>query len=215
MGSESQFWWNWGVSAIGAFGTVAAVIVALFGNRLQRWLFPPRLTVNLADSGGVKGGYTLIDAAGQRVESEARWYHALVANPTRWPAVTQVQVALRQIEEVDALGKPCPIWAGDTPLQWAHKGDRPLLLNIGHAAEFDLFSVVKEGWLDIHPLAPLESQSTRWPDKAHIFLTVQARGIEGDSPATRFEVAWDGAWSDDRTEMARHVVVRATTPAEV
>ena len=40
-----------------------------------------------------------------------------------------------------------------------------------------------------------------------LIVTLQARGVEVDSNRLRVKISWDGKWSDDADDMARHMVV--------
>jgi hypothetical protein len=41
-----------------------------------------------------------------------------------------------------------------------------------------------------------------------MIATLQASGIEAESNILRVEISWDGKWSDDMTELKRHLVVK-------
>jgi hypothetical protein len=52
LGAEQQFWWNWWVSFAIAFGTITAVLVALFGDWFKARIFPPKLRLSYPTQGG-------------------------------------------------------------------------------------------------------------------------------------------------------------------
>jgi len=54
MSTESQFWWNWWVSLSAAAATLAAVLVALFGDWIKSRLFSPKLALSLRNTIGEK-----------------------------------------------------------------------------------------------------------------------------------------------------------------
>jgi hypothetical protein len=64
-----QFWWNWGAQVAIAVGTIAAVVVALFGGWLRYRLAPPRLVLRLGDNCGVKTPVTLTAPDGSTRET--------------------------------------------------------------------------------------------------------------------------------------------------
>src|SRR5712691_4753665 len=83
MSAESQFWWNWWVSLGAAIATLAAVLVALFGDWIKARLFSPKLVLSLRNATGERTTVTLQwqteQGLQQRIE-EARYYHVRVSN---------------------------------------------------------------------------------------------------------------------------------------
>lgn len=69
--------------------------------------------------------------------------------------------------------------------------------------------MVKEKWIELHPLINPVALDARRREPCHMTLTLQARGLLTDSNLLRVEIAYDGKWSDDTDEMARHTVVKA------
>lgn len=210
MTSCEQFWWNWGVNLAVAVGTFGAVYVALYGERLRARLFRPSLELDLTNPLGESTRVQLISPDGSTRSEEARYYHVRVANASRWPIATQVQVYLIRIERPDASGRMQIVWTGDMPLRWRLQEVKPIALSIGPPADCDLCSVVKGKWLALHPLVSATNLDPFAYQNAPptIVLTLQARGTEGDSLLTRFEISWDQQWEPGDLEMARHFVVR-------
>ncbi len=196
-----QFWLSWIVQALAAIGTIAAVIVALFASRIQRVLFPPKLELVLK-SNSVKTGYVL----GDRTVG-ARWFHAQVRNPRRWLGVTKVKIVFLKLEEANPSGQFRPIWQGETIVRWEHPEASPTLADIGHPACCDLCCLVEHDGLQIFPRDGLGRVEPLWREATKIILTLQARGIEADSNLLRVMIGWDGKWSDDEDDMARHLSV--------
>ena len=67
--------------------------------------------------------------------------------------------------------------------------------------------MVKDKWLELHPLITPFALDARRTAACQLIVTLQARGVEADSKPLRVKIAWDGKWSDDADEMARHMVV--------
>lgn len=156
MTTAWQFWLTWITQVAIAVGTIAAVIVALFGGWLRARFAPPKLVLGLENELGVKTPVNLTAPDGSTREALSRWYHVRVDNKRRWSPATQVQVFLLRIEEPDASGEYQITWLGEIPIRWRDQEIKPLVRTIGYAADCDLCSVVKDKWVELHPLiAPM------------------------------------------------------------
>lgn len=78
MSMPDGFWWNWGVAFATAVGTIGAVVLALFGKRIQVACFPPNLKLSLTSQDG-EGTTTIVTPPGGRLADgrpeAARYYH--------------------------------------------------------------------------------------------------------------------------------------------
>ena len=208
MDATDQFWWNWAVNLGVAVATVAAVLVALFGDWIKARLFRPNLSVSLVSSGGELTTAVLLSPNGETREEKARFYHLRVRNLVRWPTATQVQVHLIRLEEPGPDGELKLKWAGDVPLRWKFQEIHPIARTVGPYADSDLCSVVKGKWLELHPLIVPNNLPARRREKTDIVVSVQARSNEGESNIRRFRISWDGQWEDGESEMIHHLVVK-------
>jgi hypothetical protein len=211
MTPEQQFWWNWWVNFGVAGGTVAAVLVALFGEWFRARLFSPKLTIELDKPLGVPTPIQITSPTGESRMEAGRFYHVRVSNPARWPAATQVQVNLMKIEEPGPDGEWQMTWGGEVPLRWSLQEIRPLTRVVGPPAVCDLCSVVKGKWVELHPLiAPHNlTDLARRREKVQMIVTLQAQAAEANSDAIRIKISWDGEWKDGEAEMAKHLIIRA------
>lgn len=215
MSAENNFWWNWWVNFGVAVATFTAVLVALFGEWIRAHLFSPNIMIELRSKTGEKTRVTLQyqdekGEAHQRTE-DARYYHVKVSNWVRWPIASQVQVYLIRLEEPGPDGELKMTWSGEIPIQWMHQQIHPLARTIGPAAYCDLCSVVKNKWVQLHPLIVPNNHLMLWKKPMTIVAGLQARANEGESAITRFQISWDGKWEDGDTEMACHLVVKDIT----
>ncbi len=206
--SSSEFWLNWIVQLGIALGTLGAVAVALFGGWLRSKLVPPKLRLSVENPRGVFSPVELKAPDGSSRVTDSRWYHVRITNERRWSPATQTQILLLQVQEPDATGEFKVVWTGELPLRWRHQEVQPLVRTIGSPADCDLCSVVKEKWIELHPLIEVFSLKSRRREKCRLLLTLQARSIESDSNMLQVEVAWDGEWTEDTEQMARHTVVK-------
>lgn len=200
--SDLQWWSTLGQWA-GATGTLLAVVAALFGDRIRKAIYPPLLKLTLKNQAGEKTPVNL----GERT-TVGRWYHGRVENARRWSPASQVQVFLLQLEEKSADGGMHVTWTGEIPVRWKHQEASPAARPFGHPFDFDLCSVVKDKWVEIHPIVLPFNLNSRHRTASSMVATFQARGIESDSNLLRVSIAWDGGWSDDAEEMKRHMVVK-------
>ena len=154
-GASSDFWWNWGVNAAVAIGTIAAALVALFGQIFRSKFWPPQLSLRLISLDGVKTPVVVTWAEDNEIRQrseEARYYHLRVANSRRWSPANHVQVILLQVEEPGPTDTLQVTWTGAMPLRWQHQELFPASRTIGAPADVDLCSVVKNKWLQLHLL---------------------------------------------------------------
>lgn len=212
MSTKEEFWWNWWVTFGSAFATFAAVFVALFGEWIRAHLFSPKLELELKSLFGEKTTVILQwqDKNGETHQDpeDARYYHVKVTNHSRWPNATQVQVYLTRVEEPGPDRNLQITWAGEIPIHWRHQAIHPLSRTIGHAIDCDLCSVVKEKWVQLHPLIVPNNLEVIRRNPTTMVVSLQARSNEGDSKITKFEISWDGKWDDGDKEMTQHLIVK-------
>ena len=207
-----RFWMTWGVSLAAVVATFCAVMVALFGEWIRAKLFVPRLTVTLVSGSGERIPVTLTPPNGSPRIEEGRHYRIRVSNEKRWPKATQVRVHLTRLEEPGPDGQLQLKWTGEVPLRWTHQEIMPLERTVGPDATCDFCSVVKDKWLQLHPLIMpnnlAEIAFRRVPAKVDMTVSLVARSSEADSPIKRLQIAWDGRWSAGEAEMAQHLVIK-------
>lgn len=195
-----------------AFGTLLAVIVALFGDWIRSRLFSPKLKLSLLNKEGIKSPVTLSwqDSNGvpHSREGIARYYHLKLRNKVRWPVATNTQVFLKRIEELGPDREYHITWSSDIPMNWRHQEIFPVARTFGPDADCDLASVVEEKWLELHTLIKPLVLKARYREPVDIIVTLQAKSEQGESNILRINLAWDGKWSEDEKEMMRHLVVK-------
>ena len=208
MDSDSHFWLNWYMQATIAAAAVCSLLFVLLG-AFRRFRNASRLRLQLADDIGILTGCCLTKNNGEPVETRERWYHLKVSNRTRAPLVTQVQCYITQVDEINPAGKLQNLWSGEVPVHWQGQCTAPAYRDIGHPVNIDLFSIVEDYSLRIHPVTKPRGLECEWRRGAHLLVTIQARGIEAESKPVRIQIDWDGQWDDSDAQMRRHVVVQA------
>lgn len=217
MTPDTQFWWNWWISAAVAFGTFAAVFVALFRDFRSKF-FPPRLTLKLAVPEGEKAKVRLtwLEQGEPKERGEdARYYHIRVSNDRRQLSPAKaVQVFLIRMEEPGPDGELQVKWIGDIPMRWRNQEFFPLTRTIGPPYDSDLCCVVKGKWLELLPLIAPYNLDVKRTQKSLFVLSLQARANETDSAILRVQISWDGGWEDGDLEMKNHLKVKVISKQE-
>ena len=210
MNEDLRFWWSWWVNVAIAVGTVGAVLVALFGERVRGWLFKPRLVLTVPNPQGERQPVQLRAPTGEVRTEEARFYHLRVTNSARWPKATEVQVFLTRIEDPGPDGDLQLRWATEVPVKWKFQEIQPLSRTVGPHADCDLCSVVKNKWVQLHPLIVPNNltEFARRRERFDMVLSFEARSAEASSSPKRIKISWDGQWHDGESEMAKHLVIR-------
>lgn len=207
----TQFWLGWWIQLAVAAATFLAAAVALFGQGFRAKFFPPILKLDLPDKSGERTKALLKwieDGEVHERMEEARYYHLRVTNSRRWSPANQCHVALLRVEQPAADGLFIAVWSGDIPLIWRHQQALSPLRTIGPPAFMDLCSVVKDKWLQLHPLVAPNNLQTVWREPVSLILTVQCRSNENESNTLRVQIDWDGKWHDGATEMQRHLSLK-------
>ncbi|HEX8450136.1 MAG TPA: hypothetical protein VF652_11150 [Allosphingosinicella sp.] len=209
MSSESlAVFGNWAQIA-SAVGTLAAVIVALFGPQIRRVLVRPRLNLTIENPVGVDGTDWVPDGTEEGISLPARWYHLRVSNPHRWSPVTMVRVFLLEIEAPDASGRYRRSWIGEVPIDWRFPKQVGPVLDFGFPRDCDLCSATSDKRLRLKQAIPWGIPEELLVSEAPVDLrlTLQARGLEADSGRLRVRLCWNGVLPDDRSTMDRHLVL--------
>jgi hypothetical protein len=188
---------------VGAIGTLLAVIVALFGSQLRRFLVPPRLDIGAGDPEGV-----VVEGDGGERPS-ARWYHLRVSNPHRWSPITSAKVFLLEIERRDSSGKYGSVWKGAVSVQWRYADALEKAVDIGFPRACDLCVITSDHMLRLQPSfwRGLDVHYTAYSHPVRLRLTLQASGLEADSRCLKVQLKWCG-----KGPAARHPVFLREIP---
>jgi len=213
---EWQFWMTWSVQVLSLGATFGAVLLALFGQGFRAKFFPPEFSIKLLSQDGEKTPVRLLPQEGDiqtERQGEARYYHLAVSNSRRWVTANHVEVVLLKIEDIGPDGQFKVAWSGAVPLKWRQQETITGPRSIGPTAHADLCSIVKNKWVQLHPLYVPFNLNLIYRNAIRIRLTVQARSLEADSAPVQVELSWDGQWHDGATEMASHLKINIKTLA--
>lgn len=191
------------VAELGVAASVFISIAAIWGDRIRASLLRPSLRLVISDPLGMPE--TIFEGGGF---APARYYRVRVTNTASHPEAREVEVLLIHLDRRGPDGNPQRMFQGALPLQWQHQQLYPKSRTIGRAtvAEADLMIACEER-LQLTPmLTPFNFPATM-RGETHIWVTVVARGLNGESQPLRIQIDWNGRWDRGSAEMATHLVV--------
>ena len=199
--SDSQFFWHivsqWGL----AVATMVLAVVAIWGHIIRNLWLGPRLRVGLKNPRGEVS--TFSDGV------VSRYYHLRVWNERRAAPAHNVRVVIRGLYRASADGTMAltPL-SGALQLTWQFQGWNPQFQTIGAESTCDLgFLRRGEDFQLSTAFRQISFDPTVRPGNK-VIVVLMALSDEGESIELRLEIAWDGVWSEDSEELARHMVVR-------
>jgi hypothetical protein len=209
MNAECQFWLNWWVNLAIAFGTISAVVLALFSDALRTRFIKSKLGITLYGDFGEKTRiqYKYSEVHGKDVirELDAYYFRLKIQNYSKWQISNQTQALLISVQQLDENNIYKMIWNGEVPLGWMHGSLYPVLRTIGPPAVCDLFNVQKNSHLQLLPLITPNSMQAVYKSATTLVFSIIAQGNEGQSPIFRIKMVWDGEWDDDINKMKNHL----------
>ena len=192
------------VSALAALGNILVAIAAVWGDWLKARFAPPPLTLKLREEGFPTPRQNRTTAIYHhiRVENGVSWW-------PKWSPAKAVRVVVVAISKrgPDQKFHPEPL-AYEYQLTWSPAEFHELFPTISDNDQCDL------GYLDQHAtefklavyVAPFNFPGVVAANEA-IRVTVVAKAHNGQSKPLVVEIAWDGVWSADPTQMKKHLVV--------
>jgi hypothetical protein len=188
--------------AVGTFlVAIIAIIIAVWGDSMRAWGFSPKLKVSL------------LTPQGERNDLEdgtlCRNYHLKVTNDRKRSPARNVQVFLTKIFRPAADGKLVDrSFSGPLQLTWQFPQDHPQTLLIGPDRVCDLGRITRWGLFELMLYINPNSFERNVAATEKIQVEIIAVAENAESKPIRIEIAWDGIWSDDTIDQARHLVVK-------
>ena len=174
--------------------------LAIWGESVRARLVGPRLTLRLFDSKGER-----IDTNG----APSRWYHLNVTNARRSARATNVRVVLTKVSRPSADGQVHPTrLSGPIQLAWQHGHVLPQFPTLGPALNADLGFVKKDEVFRLTPTIIPNNLNVEVKRGERVVIEALAISDETESAPVCVEIAWDGVWSEDATEMEKHLVAK-------
>lgn len=188
------------INSIFAFLTLAAVIVAIWGEKIRQIWTKPKLKISLYEpsltktNAEIKGWYYLIRVSNDRPSSPAKNVRILLTNAhKKGPDGSWIEQK----------------FSGPTQVMWRWPQLSPLYLTVG-PDELSTFGFLLENadsfelqlyWYPNNLNRSIPSNESRR-------LTFKAVSDTAESKPLNIEVAWDGTWVEGRAEMKDHLVVK-------
>ena len=192
-----------------AFGTIAVVIIAIWGDWFRARFAAPKLRIELIEP---IGAFVPLSGSGKRT---AFWVNAKVVNQRRWINPKNCRVLLRSLARrgPNNIFKQIPL---TVPLQymWAPSELSPPSVDIPHEHYFDFGSIVDSSTplpQNFRPMLYSYTNNFRGflqaGESIRYSLQIQADNFASDKYQV-FEVAWDGEWNSDFFRMREHLKVK-------
>jgi len=195
--------WSIFINVLIAIGTISAVIVALFGNRIQNKIFRPKLSVVVLDGKGDLTKFT----NGSRVI----YYHLRFINEKKSVTIKNCKVYLKKILKRGADNNyhnvPLPV---PTKFCWAGRSDKNETVDIVTEQVLD-FGFIIENDIEFKPVVePIfnnfkgflkQGESIRYQ------LEIIADNYRPKGLIT-IETSWNGNWSDNLSIMESNFIIK-------
>jgi hypothetical protein len=191
-----------GVVAVGSLlVAILAIIIAIWGERMRSWGFGPKLKLSLLNPKGERN-----DLNDGRPCCN---YHLLVTNTRKKAPAHNVQVFLTKIFRSTADGSLVDrSFSGPLQLTWQFPENNPQSLLIGPKRVCDLGRIIKGQPFELMLYFTPNSFEKYVAANQKIQVELLAVADNAESKTTRVEIAWDGKWNDDTTEMSHNLVVK-------
>jgi hypothetical protein len=130
------------IQLVGAVGTVAVAIMAIWGDFVRSIFSSPNLKIKLKTATGEKTHFS--------TGTKARYYHLAVSNSRRWSSAKNVVVYLRMVEKQGPDQEwQSEMYTGPVPLVWQFGKFEAGLPLVGPEKYCDLCSISEEGQLKL------------------------------------------------------------------
>ena len=204
------------VAEAGVAAQVVIAIAAIFGERI-RALLGPQLRLQLVNARGQPQtlAATVPDTTSGATSVQivpGRYYHVRVTNRTAHPEAREVEVLLTQLDIQGPDGNPQTVFSGAIPLGWQHYDIRSRTIGRSTIANADLFAVHaglsggQPTLFFVPKIQPIDFPA-QMIGAQHFWLTLIARGLNGESNPLRLRVDWDGGWDRGDAEMAKRLMI--------
>lgn len=195
--------WNLIIQLITSIGTIAVVIIAIWGDWLKAKLTPPKLQIVTLNTRGELTKF----GNGTRVF----FYHFKVINSRPWTIAKNCKVLLKGIYKELPSGQFQNLPLNTNPsFMWTPAETTPQAINLSKEHAFD-FGFLAENASEFSPvlnIVPNNFQGfVRTGQRVRFSLQPSADNFLTEKYQV-FEVAWNGEWSDSLDKMTQNVTIR-------
>ena len=204
------------IQAAASAATVAAVVVALWGDWFRSKVAAPKLRIELP---APVGTFVPLSSNSGRLDYTkhiAFYVHCKVVNDRKWVRARNVRVLLRAIHRMGPDGRFMPVPLS-VPLQfvWSNSEITPPAVDIQDEQYFDLGCIVNPPSGSSQQFLPafyITSNNFRGNLQANECLRYSLQIQAEHFASERFsviEVAWDGKWNENPEVMREHLRISA------
>jgi hypothetical protein len=198
---ETHEAWNLIIQSITCLGILLVVILAIWGNFFRSWLSGPRLKISLLNS---LGELTTLSN-----NASVRYYHLNVKNKRKWAPARNVRVMLTKVFLRAADGSWIErSFGGPLQLSWQYPQVHVQYPLIGPDDVSELGCIPRGQIFHLTPYVIPNNFNGVVEANQTIKIEVVAVADNGQSKPLYIEIAWNGDWNDDASEMSRHLVVK-------
>ncbi len=193
--------WSLIIQGLVGVGTLLVAAIAIWGNLIRSCWSGPKLKVSLHNP---MGELTKLNDG-----TAVRYYHLRVTNSRKWSPAHNVRVLLTKIFQTAADGRWVDrSFSGPLQLTWQFPQFHVRFSFIGPDDISDLGRIIKGKQFTVTPyVVPNNFHGYVGPNQ-RVKVEVIAVADNGQSEPVLIEIAWDGDWTDDSTEMGSHLVVK-------
>ena len=193
--------WTLVILAVTAVGTLLVAVLAIWGDWIRSQLTGPKLAISLHDPQGEPTGLTN--------GKSSRHYHLKVSNKRRWTQAKNVRVVLTKVIKPAADGSfPPESLSGPLQLTWQFPQIHPQYSLIGPDDICDLGLIIEGDKFILTPyIVPVKFDGVLGSGQ-RMRIEVIAIADNAESNVLCVDLAWDGKWSDDTSEMKKHLVIK-------
>jgi len=189
-----------------AIGTIAVAILAIWGERIKLLIgLGPKLVLTLHDPQG-----ELINVSFEEGKTTlARYYHLRVSNKHRWTQATNTRIVIAGLTRPAADGSLVsqPL-SGPLQLMWRFSNFHLLYSIVGPDDICDLGHLIRGDKFRLTPFVFPANFTGVLEANQRMRVEVKAVADNAESQSLCIDISWDGIWSDDTLEMAKHLVVK-------
>jgi hypothetical protein len=211
--NNSIDWISIFIQALIAIGTISVAVLAIWGDWIRSKLVPPKLKIQPHNN--LRGCLTTFSSPDPKLNgTRVIYYHLKVVNSRAWSPAKNCRILLRSVFVRAANQEFVPLTMS-IPGQfvWAPAGWTPPSITLSEDHIFD-FGRIADGAEYFEPILYIYTNDfegrVKQGQAIRYALEIVADGFL-QPKCQVFEVAWDGIWTDNLEEMARHLTIREVT----
>jgi len=203
--TDCQWGWYIGVEIAGVLATLLLAVIAIWGPAIKACLLAPKLELFLHDPEGDRIDMRAAD--GTTVPS--RWYHLRLTNKRRFAVAHNARVVVTAISR-PAADHSMELQRRSGPIQlvWQHGRLLPQYLTLGPDRICDLGRLEKDNAFRLELMLVPNNADPCVRKGEEMWVEVVGQADETETKPLLLSITWDGTWSEDTSDMKKHLVVK-------